>query len=129
MHGPLQRPLNKRLRVRQSAQSCPSPKSPASFKIRKIPQRRVTCYLDEFRRRTQLLRSTDRWAMRGPDGRMIPATNKTFEVEFCTVALEGRADHRGEAVLGPRRIAPTDRRDAEFKCGKGCLTHFSKNAA
>ena len=24
--------------------------------------------------------------MRGPDGRMIPATNKTFEVEFCTVA-------------------------------------------
>ena len=38
--------------------SCPSPKSPASFKISKIPQRRVTCYLDEFRRRTQLLRST-----------------------------------------------------------------------
>ena len=37
---------------------CPSPKSPASFKISKIPQRRVTCYLDEFRRRTQLLRST-----------------------------------------------------------------------
>ena len=32
-------------------------KSPASFKISKIPQRRVTCYLDEFRRRTQLLRS------------------------------------------------------------------------
>ena len=53
--------------------------------------------------------------MRGPDGRMIPATNKTFEVEFCTVALEGRADHRGEAVPRPRRIAPTDRRDAEFK--------------
>jgi len=67
--------------------------------------------------------------MRGPDGRMIPATNKRFEVEFCTVALEGRADHQGEAVLRPRRIAPTDRRDAEFKCGKGCLTHFSKNAA
>src|SRR5215472_11697994 len=33
-------------------------KTPAGFKIIKIPQRRVTCYLDKFRRRTQLLRST-----------------------------------------------------------------------
>jgi ketosteroid isomerase-like protein len=24
--------------------------------------------------------------MKGPDGKMIPATNKKFEVEFCTVA-------------------------------------------
>ena len=33
-------------------------KTPAGFKISKIPKRRVTCYLDEFRRRTLLLRST-----------------------------------------------------------------------
>jgi len=33
-------------------------KTPAGFKISKIPQRLVTCYLSEFRRRTQLLRST-----------------------------------------------------------------------
>jgi hypothetical protein len=33
-------------------------KSPAGFKITEIPQRRVTCDLDECRRRTQLLRST-----------------------------------------------------------------------
>ena len=33
-------------------------KTPAGFKIREIARRRVTCYLDEFRRRTQLLRST-----------------------------------------------------------------------
>ena len=33
-------------------------KTPASFKISKIRQPRVTCYLDEFRRRTELLRIT-----------------------------------------------------------------------
>jgi ketosteroid isomerase-like protein len=25
-------------------------------------------------------------SMTGPDGKTIPATNKTFELEFCTVA-------------------------------------------
>jgi hypothetical protein len=24
--------------------------------------------------------------MKGPDGTMIPATNKSFQIEFCTVA-------------------------------------------
>jgi hypothetical protein len=33
-------------------------KTPAGFKISKIRQPRVTCYLDEFGRRTQLLRTT-----------------------------------------------------------------------
>ena len=33
-------------------------KSLTGFKISKIRQHRVTCYMDEFRRRTQLLRST-----------------------------------------------------------------------
>src|SRR6516162_5208768 len=54
---------------------CPSPKSPASFKISKIPQRRVTCYLDKFRRRTQLLRSTSllrRRPSRGPSEYPLP---------------------------------------------------------
>jgi hypothetical protein len=32
-------------------------KTPAGFKISKIPHRRVTCYLVEFKRRTQLSRS------------------------------------------------------------------------
>jgi len=33
-------------------------KPPVGFKISKIPQRRVTCYMHEFRPRTQILRTT-----------------------------------------------------------------------
>ena len=67
--------------------------------------------------------------MKGPDGKMIPATNKKFEVEFCTVAhWEGWGDRRGEVILRPRRTAPADRGDDESKRRKGRLTHFFKTA-
>jgi len=39
-------------------------KTPVGVRISKIPQRRVTCYLDDFRRCTQLLRTTTRFLSR-----------------------------------------------------------------
>ena len=56
--------------------------------------------------------------MKGPDGKEIPPTGKSFEVDFCTVAVGRRADRRGEPLLRPghvheadrpQRIAPRDR--------------------
>ena len=37
--------------------------------------------------------------MAGQDGSTIPATGKSLEPDFCTVALTGRADRRGALVL------------------------------
>jgi hypothetical protein len=45
-------------RQRRERQILSFAKTPAGFKISKIRQPRVTCYLDEFGRRTQLLRTT-----------------------------------------------------------------------
>jgi len=51
----------------------------------------------------------------GPDGRMIPATNKKFELEFCTVTLEEQRDCRREALLRPGGTIETVRRDSNSK--------------
>jgi hypothetical protein len=63
--------------------------------------------------------------MKGPDGKMIPATNKKFEVEFCTVAHWKDGEIVEEKLFYDLiRTAPAGRGDDESKRRKGRLTHF-----
>ncbi len=41
--------------------------------------------------------------MKGPDGKMIPPTNKRFEIDFCTVAHGKDAGGGGVLASAPRR--------------------------
>src|SRR3974377_112411 len=104
-------------------------KTSAGFKISKIRQHRVTCYLDEFRRRTQLLRSTTarfvRVASLG-DG-LVDFALEPFITECISQPCPQRHSHASPRSYSTRSMEAGSTRDARITAGIQAKTDVTVN--